>query len=227
MKWRNKLKIIKRIWDLIRPKHFFQYFVKITSWPFFTIFFSPKYYRESDTSRILEGNAVVISNHRGVFDPPILYMTFFSNYMNMVAAESIFKIPIMSLFFKGMGCIPLERDKLDTLSFKTSVKKLRSGEVVCLFPEGKLNYSDELTPFKSSYVLMAMKGNAPIVPVYISCNYRLFRRQKIIIGDPIELKNYLNSEKLSLKTVEYLNDIVYRKMLKLGDLLKEKEKNYD
>lgn len=218
------MKIIRLLWSLLRPKHFFQFFVKLTSWLFFTTCFSPKYYRESEASRVIDGNAVVISNHRGVFDPPIIYMTFFSNYMNMVAAESIFKIPLLSAFFKGMGCIRIERGRLDTLSFQTSVQKLKSGEVVCLFPEGKLNNTDELMPFQTSYILMALRGNAPVIPVYIGGGYKLFNRQRIVIGNPVNLRDYLTSDKISLKVVEELNDIVHNKMLKLGELLKEKEK---
>jgi len=217
------LKKIKLIWELLRPKHIFQYFVKITAWPFFTIFFAPKYFRENNASRIIKGNAVVISNHKGIYDPPIIFMTFFSNYLNMIAAESIFRNRLLALFFKGVGCIKIERGKIDTACFQESVKILKGGGVVCLFPEGRLNPTDELNGFRSSYILMALKGNAPIIPIYIGSKYSYFKRQKIIIGDAIYLNEFLKEGTLSLKTVEELNEIVYGKMLELGKLLKEKE----
>lgn len=217
------MRILKLIWELLRPKHFFQYFVKITSWPFFTVFFAPKYYRENNASRIIKGNAVVISNHKGIYDPPIIFMTFFSNYLNMIAAESIFKNRLLALFFKGVGCIKIERSKIDTFCFQESVRILKRGGVVCLFPEGKLNRTDELHSFRSSYILMALKGDAPIIPIYIGSNYSYFKRQKLIIGDAINLKDFVKENTLSLRTIEELNEIVYKKMLELGKLLKEKE----
>ncbi len=196
-------------------KYLFTLHIKITSWLFFKVLFSPKYYFQKNATRNIKAPAIIVSNHRGIFDPPILFLTFFKKHINMIAAETLFKNKLLAAFFKSIGCIKIDRNKLDTENLYLSINKLKNKEIICLFPEGKINKSNKLLPFMSSYIIMAIKTNSPIIPVYIANSYKVFRRQKIVIGEPIFLNKYHNNEELNLKLIDHLNEIVFSKMIEL------------
>ena len=74
-----------------------------------------------------------------------------------------------------------------------------------IFPEGGLNTDKEesIHPFKCGAVLMAHKAAAPILPVYIVKREHWYQRQRIVIGEPINV-----AEKVGrMPTMEQLNGL--------------------
>jgi hypothetical protein len=49
--------------------------------------------------------------------------------------------------------------------------------------------------------MIALKNDAPIIPLYIKGEYKFFRRMKLIVGEPIRLADYVGSN-ADLTTVE-------------------------
>jgi 1-acyl-sn-glycerol-3-phosphate acyltransferase len=79
-----------------------------------------------------------------------------------------------------------------------------------------------MNEFKTSYILIALKGNVPIIPVYTDGRYGLFKRCHVIIGEKIYLSDYCQSENPSKEQIEYLNQIVTKKIVSLGKLMEQK-----
>ena len=52
-------------------------------------------------------------------------------------------------------------------SIEAGARSLRSGNSFLIFPEGTRSKTDEMLPFKKGGFIMAMKAQAPIVPVAI------------------------------------------------------------
>ena len=69
--------------------------------------------------------------------------------------------------------------------------------------------------FKPSYVLIALRAEAPIIPVITDGQYGFFKRVHLIIGKPIDLWDYCTSEDPTKEEIMALNDIVYKKCLEL------------
>ncbi len=75
-------------------------------------------------------------------------------------------------------------------SFRQALKLLKEGRVVGIFPEGTRNRGGELLPANAGAAYLAITSGAPVVPVAISCSYRLFSRAIIKIGEPIDVQQY-------------------------------------
>ena len=62
--------------------------------------------------------------------------------------------------------------------------------------------------------MIALKNDAPVIPVYIKGEYRLFRRMKMIIGKPVRLSDYVG-EKTDTSAVVAATQFLQDKLLDL------------
>jgi 1-acyl-sn-glycerol-3-phosphate acyltransferase len=99
--------------------------------------------------------------------------------------------------FDLAGFVPLERaNRGQSLpAIEQAAEALRAGNSFLIFPEGTRSRTGELLPFKKGGFIMALKGQAPIVPVAISGADRAMRKGspwvqpvtvRIRFGEPIE-----------------------------------------
>ena len=94
-------------------------------------------------------------------------------------------------FFKGTGCISVDRSKKDKEATEKALEVLKDGGAIGLFPEGTRNKTKEfLLPFKFGTVSLAKKTNATIVPFGITGDYK-FRSKNLTIryGTPFKVEN--------------------------------------
>ena len=84
-----------------------------------------------------------------------------------------------------------------------------------------------MQPFQVGAVSFAMKGNAPIIPIVYHKPPKPFRRNYMIVGDPILLDDYkeLPSHEAREKATEYLYNQMSELKLKLAEIVEGKKKN--
>jgi len=118
-----------------------------------------------------DGQYLVICNHRGIIDPPILEVALKeTNIFGLwVAKKELYNSPFFGLFVRNGGSILLDREKSQMSSFFTDTKKaVKEGSSIFIFPEGTRNKSEEsLIEFKEGFRIIALKNRLPILPVYI------------------------------------------------------------
>ena len=71
-------------------------------------------------------------------------------------------------------------------------------------------------------MLFAVKSKSPIVPIWISKKPKVFRKTKIVIGEPYELSEFYD-KKLDEKTLKKAGEIVNKKLIELGKKCKNGE----
>lgn len=97
----------------------------------------------------------------------------------------------MSFFCKKLKAIEVNRDGNDVRAVMDSLKCLKNGEKISLFPEGTRNKTDaEMLPFKSGAAVMAIKAKVPVVPMMIYKKPKPFRLNHILMGEPFEFTEY-------------------------------------
>ena len=194
----------------------FRWIGVITGYPFKWLFFKNKTYYESEKApKRVKGGALIISNHFNPLDYVLNVFLFFPRKLYVVASEHAFKNAFLRFGMKFWGGIQANRVTKSMRFVSQSIKEIKKGHLVQIFPEGHNTDDGTIKPFYPSYILIALKANAPIVPVITDGNYGIFKRVHIIIGEAINLSDYLSSEKASKEDITKLNDIVYKKVLDL------------
>jgi 1-acyl-sn-glycerol-3-phosphate acyltransferase len=115
--------------------------------------------------------AVYAVNHASNVEPPILFdalSRLFPRLRVLYKAE-LRKLPILTQAFDLAGFVPLVRGNREQSlpAIERAAAALREGNSFLIFPEGTRSRTSELLPFKKGGFIMAIKGQAPIVPVAI------------------------------------------------------------
>lgn len=134
---------------------------------------------------------VSVSNHYTWKDIPVLAVNV-PGYRRFIAKKEIGKNKLIHSLAEKIGVIFIDRSKADMHAIRESVNALKAGDGIAIFPEGTRNKSGDaaLHEVKGGVTLLAIKGNAPIVPMIIRDRERVFRKNYIYIGKPFELTEF-------------------------------------
>ncbi len=126
---------------------------------------------------------LVISNHAGMADIPLLLGTMKLN-LRFMAKEELGKIPLFGRALRKAGYVMIKRgqnrDALNSLIDATEV--LKQGYSLHIFPEGTRSATGELLPFKRGAFRVAMKGGAPVLPVTIIGSHLITPKKSLVIN---------------------------------------------
>jgi 1-acyl-sn-glycerol-3-phosphate acyltransferase len=115
--------------------------------------------------------AVYAVNHASNVEPPILFDVLSDLFprLRILYKAELRKLPILTRAFDLAGFVPLERGNRDQSlpAIEGAAQALREGNSFLIFPEGTRSRSGELLPFKKGGFILALKGQAPVVPVAI------------------------------------------------------------
>ena len=152
------------------------------------------------TERIPAGRAVVfMANHQSMCDPPALISVL--PPVRVLLKKSLFGIPILGAGMKLRGFIPVDRQNREQAmhAVEAAVAALKNGHSFLIYPEGTRSPDGRLLPFKKGAFIMALKAQAPIVPISVSGASRIMRKSeiairpgpvRITIHDPISTEGY-------------------------------------
>jgi 1-acyl-sn-glycerol-3-phosphate acyltransferase len=115
-----------------------------------------------------EGAAVIVCNHVSFVDP--LVITAASRRpIRFVMDHRIFRTPVINFVFRHMRAIPIAPAKEDPAmmeaAFDEVARALAAGEVVGIFPEGRITDTGEFYPFRSGIQRILEQTPVPVVPL--------------------------------------------------------------
>ncbi|OPA81421.1 1-acyl-sn-glycerol-3-phosphate acyltransferase [Paenibacillus selenitireducens] len=155
-----------------------------------------------------EGGVLLCSNHVSLFDPPTVGIKL-ERKVHFMAKMELFKIPGFGWLIRELGAFPVKRSGVSKESIKNSLKILRDGKVMGIFPEGSRN-SDGAG--KKGAASFALRSGAAVVPVAIIGNYKLFRKMKVVYGKPIDIAPF---QEEPTTAVDLLTDEIMSKIQEL------------
>ena len=140
-----------------------------------------------------EGPVVLLANHTSHFDPPLIGGSA-RRQLCYLARDTLFVGPLGWLI-RSYDAVPVDRDGTGISGIKATLKRLKQGGAILLFPEGTRSDDGQMKAFKPGFVSLVRRGKAAVVPVGFAGPFevwpkgqsrpRLTGRIAIHYGEPI------------------------------------------
>lgn len=139
------------------------------------------------------GGALVCANHQSFLDPVLVGLTC-GRRLNYLARSSLFRHALLRPIIQFLDAIPIEREGMGLSGLKETLRRLKHGELVLIFPEGTRTVDGRLGPLKPGFCAVARRARVPLIPVGISGAYQVWPRRsplprpnpiQVVIGPPI------------------------------------------
>ncbi|HZN64866.1 MAG TPA: lysophospholipid acyltransferase family protein [Tepidisphaeraceae bacterium] len=142
------------------------------------------------------GGVLIVSNHQGNLDPPLLGVRL-PRPMSYMAKSELFRRRWFAWLIRSLGAFPVKQGTGDVGAIKETVSRLQEGRVLNIFPEGSRTETGEIGPMLPGAALVVRRAGVPVVPAAIVGSYeawpkgkKMYRRHpvRIAYGPPIDLK---------------------------------------
>ena len=115
-----------------------------------------------------EGAALLVCNHVSFVDA-LLIAGAVRRPIRFVMYYKIYRLPVLNFIFRTAGAIPIAGRNEDLTTYERAFEKiaayLADGELVCIFPEGKLTSDGEIDAFKGGLSLILERTPVPVIPL--------------------------------------------------------------
>jgi len=150
-----------------------------------------------------DGGALLMSNHQSYLDP-IFVSIAIDREIHFLARKSLFARSPFGCLIKKLNAFPIqiENNYPDISSIKETIRRLKLGNFVLVFPEGTRTLDGKIGKVKPGVGVIGRYSDVPIIPILIEGVYEIWPRQnfvpflppfkknvKIVIGKPFFVKN--------------------------------------
>ena len=145
------------------------------------------------------GGVIIAANHISNFDPPLLGIGV-PRPVSYMAKKELFALPVLGPLLPHLHAFPVDRQAGGTAALRASLRMLKDGRCVGIFPEGGRNVSGT-NEEKAGAAFLAAASGAPVVPAAIvgTRSLRPFRRITVVFGDPLRIERNRKSDEGDLE----------------------------
>ena len=140
------------------------------------------------------GAALIAANHVSFLDPPFIGQAF-DEPLFFFARKTLFDHPLAGRLLRSWQAIPIDRDKPDASSLKATIRLLKSGKKVLMFPEGTRSPDGRPRDAEAGVGLFLAKSGAPVLPVRIYGTFEAYPKGAkflrpaqvtLVVGEPYQ-----------------------------------------
>lgn len=151
-------------------------------WPFFNLIHPIK---AVGREGVPEDGCLLCGNHTRYSDP--LFIVFAlgrKKHPYIMGKAELFRNPILGWILTKCGVISVDRGKSDVKAIKESLRILKDGQKLLLFPEGTRVKEGDEQEGKTGAAMLAARTGVPIVPVWVPARLGWFRKTTVVFGEP-------------------------------------------
>jgi len=186
-------------------------------WLFYTIFFPTRVIGKKNMNK---GKCIWACNHITNNDVFVVGTKHFCRFYALGKAE-LFKNKLVGWYLKKLGTIKVNRGTSDIQAVKDCLKVLKEKQKpLMIFPTGTRESSpEEVQDLKNGVAMFALKTNSPIIPMVIVRKPVIFRPNRLVIGEPIDVSCYAGQK----PTKELYDEISKKVSQSMEDMLNKYE----
>jgi 1-acyl-sn-glycerol-3-phosphate acyltransferase len=167
------------------------------------IYFQSKFYNTENLPE--DGKCIIATNHISNLDPFVMGICQKRRF-SFLAKEELFKKGFQNWAFRQMGAFPIKRGASDFKALRESIRRVKSGTPLILFPEGTRGTGNIEKRSQAGIGFIAIKANVPIVPAYIEGTDKAlpngakwFKRHpvKVTFGKPLKFEKGIPFSEIS------------------------------
>jgi 1-acyl-sn-glycerol-3-phosphate acyltransferase len=151
------------------------------------------------------GSVILAANHTAGIDPIVLIAASPARLPGFIVEEDYYRKPVAGWFMRLAGCIPIDRDHPDKSFLSNSLRMLKDGGCLGIFPEGTFAVPGQPPPsIKSGVGLLALRTGSTVIPCHIGgtryfdnpfAAYFVRHRVRVRFGKPVDLSAFRGRER--------------------------------
>ena len=143
---------------------------------------------------------LVCSNHQSFLDALILGVIC-PRPINYLGRKSLFKSRLLGWFMNWNDTIPIDRDGAGIGGMKETMRRIKRGETVAMFPEGTRSRDGEFHSIMLGFCAIAKRRKSTLMPIGFGGAFQAYPRSAIfprpgriqaVMGKPIRFEEYAN-----------------------------------
>ena len=144
------------------------------------------------------GGLLICANHQSFLDPLVLGVAC-PRAVNYLGRKSLLRFPVFGWFLRFNDTIPIDRDTHAISGMKETLKRLKRGEAVVMFPEGTRSSDGEFHSLKLGFCPLARRSKSSLMPIGFDGAYQAYPRGQrfprtgrihVVMGPPIPFHEY-------------------------------------
>jgi 1-acyl-sn-glycerol-3-phosphate acyltransferase len=132
------------------------------------------------------GGVLLVCNHVSFLDVVILGIPL-RRQLNYVARSTLF-VPVLGQLIRSLGGFAIQREGVGASGMKETLRRLRAGGIVALFPEGTRTRDGQLGPLKPGIAALAARVGVPVVPAGLAGMFEVWPRTHVLpVPHPVRI----------------------------------------
>jgi 1-acyl-sn-glycerol-3-phosphate acyltransferase len=125
------------------------------------------------------GPVLVLSNHQSNFDPVLIGLAC-DRRLNYLARDTLFGFAPFRWLIRSLDAIPIDREGVGLAGLKETLRRLKRGEMVLMFPEGTRTRDGRLGPLKPGFCAVARRARTLLMPAAIDGAFDAWPRDRLL-----------------------------------------------
>lgn len=123
------------------------------------------------------GPGLLLSNHQSNLDPVLIGLAT-TRGLNYMARETLFRHRALGWLMRSLDGFPIDREGTGLGGVKETLRRLKQGQIVVLFPEGTRSRDGQVQAIKPGFCAMARRAGVTLYPAAIDGAFQAWPRQR-------------------------------------------------